>query len=106
MNSVVYDPRVICGFGGMRLKIEMNPKETLYVFDRHSFFLFLPLAFFFLFLYFKGLKYCIQSSNLFLDVAHRFHNVLIVRFQISFSRSLSEQIRTIIYVPLNESRGL
>lgn len=71
---------VISGFGGMQLKIEMNPKERLYVFNMHRFFIFLPLAFFLL-LFLKGLKYCIQSSNLFLDVAHhRFHNSLIVRF--------------------------
>ena len=67
------------GFGGMQLKIKMNPKESLYVFEMHSLFLFLPLAFF-LFMVLKGLKYCIQSSNLFFDVAHRFHNAFIVRF--------------------------
>jgi hypothetical protein len=75
-------------FGGMQLKIEMNPKETLCIsqlninskvpflvieiriitckpcdeplciFNMHSFFLFLTLTLFF-FLFFKGLKYSI-----------------------------------------------
>jgi hypothetical protein len=31
-------------------------------------------------LFFKGLKYRIQSPNLVLKVAHQFYNVVIVRF--------------------------